>query len=139
MKDTAVAGSGVQSPATTAPWAARVAGVLLVLVGVLNVGFGVLSLASTAVRMGTGAAVALIVAGAVTAFAGWLVWGGNRSVAQIALVIFGWLLIAQTADVMSHTGDIPVTGGIASRFTVLGILIVFLGVATVQLRRLPRT
>lgn len=121
--------------APTVPWAARLAGGLLVAVGVLNAVFGMLSLVSDLVRLAPGAAVGLVVAGALTAVGGWLVWQGNRRATIVALVVFAWLLVVQIADVATHVGEGMATGGIAGRFVVIVLLIAVLAVALLQLRR----
>lgn len=119
----------------TVPWGARLAGVSLLLFGVLNVVFGVLSLTSTAVNLGVGAAGGFVVAGAVTTAAGWLVWRGNQPATLVALSLLALLLVAQIGDVVADGGPGVAPGGLAGRFAGVVLLTAVLSLAALQLRR----
>jgi hypothetical protein len=120
-------------------WSSRLAGVLLVVIGGLNVGFGVANSLTDQLRLSPGVAGGLIVAGLVTAAVGVLVWRGNRAATVGALVVFVMLLLFQLSEVAADTGSD--TGGVAdepaARFAVLGLVVLSLAVATFRLRR-PR-
>jgi hypothetical protein len=110
----------------------KVAGSMLVLVGALNVGFGALSLASDVVRLGTGVAVALAVAGLATLAAGLGVWRGSALVGRVAFTVLALLLLVQLSDLL--TGPDDAAAGVA-RAGVLLVMVASLGVAIVGHRR----
>lgn len=118
-------------------WATRLAGALLIVVGALNVAFGLLSLFSDQVLLSTGVAGGLAMAGLVTAAAGVLVWRGSQLATYIALTIFGLLLFVQLGDFIQEgggTGD-GLAQHPATRFGVLTLLVITLALAAWQLRR----
>ncbi len=91
---------------TITGWRAKLAGGLLVIVGITNVVMGLLGLISDQVMLGAGPSVALLVAGGFTAAGGVAIWRGSRVTASVALTIFGLLLLVQLLDltVTEHLG-----------------------------------
>lgn len=85
--------------------AARLAAIVLVLVGVGNVAFGVLALATALVRLTPPVAGTMIVLGLATAALGLLVGRGVRWATLAALVLFGTLFVVQAAR--AGIGDDP--------------------------------
>lgn len=120
-------------------WSSRLAGTLLLVVGGLNVTFGVANSLTDQLRLSTGVAGGLIVAGLVTAAVGALVWRGSRAATVGALIVFMMLLIFQVSEVAAGSGNDA--GGVAdepaARFAVLGLLVLSLAVASLRGRR-PR-
>lgn len=115
--------------AATIPRSARLAGALLVSLGLANVAVAVWALAAGSDELATGLAVGLAVAGAATVVLGRLVWRGNRTAVYVALVVFELLLIPRLVTL----GE-PGTGAWASLLLLLG-LVVLLWVAAVAVRR----
>ncbi|WP_157041827.1 hypothetical protein [Nitriliruptor alkaliphilus] len=122
-------------------WSHRLAGALLLVVGGLNVAFGVANSLTDQLRLSAGVAGGLIVAGLVTAAVGVLVWRGSRAATFGALVVFVMLLIFQLSEVAAGSGGDP--GGVAdeptARFVVLGLLVVSLAVASLRGRHRRRS
>ena len=75
--------------------AARLAGVLLVLLGVTNVTLSAMALTGDAIRISDGTGLALGVLGLVTVVLGVLVFRGRRWAILAALVVFGGLFAIQ--------------------------------------------
>jgi hypothetical protein len=118
----------------------RVAGVLVIAVGALNLAFGLLSLTTDQIRLGTGVAGGLVVAGLVTVALGVLVWRGSRNAAILATTVFGMLLVFQVTESIASGGADPATAVVddpAPRLVVLGVLVVSCGVAAWRLSRRP--
>jgi hypothetical protein len=117
-----------------------VAGVLVILVGLLNLGLGLLSLVSDQIRLGTGVAGGLVVAGLVTASLGFLVWRGSRNAAILTTTIFAMLLVFQLSESMTSDGataSSAIVDDPAPRLIILGVLVVACGVAAWRLSRRP--
>jgi hypothetical protein len=112
--------------------AGKVAGSMLVLVGALNVGFGALSLASDVVRLGTGVAVALALAGLATLAAGIGVWRGSALVGRVTFTVLVLLLLVQLSDLLAGPDDAAAG---AARAGVLLVMVASLGVTLVRHRR----
>jgi hypothetical protein len=109
----------------TAPhWPLRLAGGLLVLLGTVNAGLAVLSLATQLVRLPPAAEGGLLVAGLVTAGTGVLVWGGSALALALALTVFGALLVVQVGDLAAGGGE-----GAGPRTAVLGVVVATLTAA----------
>jgi hypothetical protein len=116
------------------PWTVRMAGVLVAGLGSANAVFGVLSLTTDLVRLTGGAAVGLLVLGAVTVVIAVPVWRGSPTGVTVALTAFGLLLVVQLGEVASSPGSqTPV-----ARLVVLGIVVLALGVARGHLWRTAR-
>jgi hypothetical protein len=128
--------------ATSREATSRVAGVLVILVGLLNLGLGLLSLVSDQIRLGTGVAGGLVVAGLVTASLGVLVWRGSQNAAILATAVFGALLIFQVSELFASgpsTSSDAIVDDPAPRLVVLGVLVIACGVAAWRLSRRPST
>lgn len=110
------------------PTVVRVAGWLLVLVGIANFALGAAGLTVASDEVGVGAAVGLVVAGAVTTLGGRLVTRGSRVALYVALAVFEALLIVRLLTL----GD---GGASGPSLAVLVVLNVLLFVAVVQVRR----
>lgn len=110
----------------TTGWA-RGAGGLLVLVGLVNASFGVLSLATDLVRLSPGAAGGLLVVGLLTVLLGVRVWQGSRLAAAVGLTAFGALLVLQLGD--AAAGGTATGEGAGPRLGVLAVLVIALGLA----------
>lgn len=108
--------------------AGRLAGALLVVVGVVDLVIGALALASDVVRLAGGTALGLLLAGAVTTLLGVMVWRGSRRAVIAALGLFGVLLVVQLGDVALDGGVTPGTG---PALGLLAALVVVLVVALV--------
>ncbi len=127
-----------QSPA--APWEARLAGALLILVGILNLGLGALSLVSDQVRLSADIAGGIVAAGLLTAAVGLLVARGSRLATMVALTVFGLLLVVQLVD-LAQPGGTAAGDTSASpllRIVVLIALVGSLALAAVRRRRPQR-
>lgn len=107
----------------------RVAGGLLLAVGALNTLTGLASVAGSDVAaLSTGGAVGLAVLGLVTLAAGVVVWRGSRSVALLALTLFGILLLVQLGDLVGGEIGPPAVGRVA----VLALIVAALAVAVTR-------
>lgn len=122
---------------TAGDWSSRLAGALLVVVGVLNLAFGVLSWLTEQVQLSTGVAGGLVTAGLVTAALGTLVWRGSRLATIIALTVFAMLLVFQLSELMAEAGDTAdgLAGEHLTRFGVLGVVVAALAVAAWRRRK----
>ena len=118
-------------------WSLKLAGGLVVLLGLLNVVLGMLSLTTDLVRLSAGAASGLVVAGAVTIAAGVLVWRGSRLATYVTLTVFALLLVAQLATPLDTTSlpDGDPSASPVVRFGALGLLVAVLALAAWRLRR----
>ena len=96
--------------------AARVAGVLLVLLGVMNLVLAGIALWTTMIRLSTATAVALGVLGLVTVVLGVFVARRRRWALVVSLVIFGVLFLVQA---FAATG-----GGTAPALITLAVVLV---------------
>ncbi|MEX0835549.1 MAG: hypothetical protein WD010_05630 [Nitriliruptor sp.] len=116
---------------TTADPTTRIAAVLVIVVGVLNLVLGLVSLLTDQIRLSDGIAGGLVVAGLVTAAVGTLVWRANRLATVAALTVFTMLLVYQLSEVAAGGGD--TAGALASqptaRLAVLAVLVLVLSVA----------
>lgn len=110
------------------PRSVRVAGALVVLVGVANLAVGLVALAGGD-EVATGVAAGLAAAGAAAAVLGWFVWQGRPRAVYLALVVFELLLIPRLLTL----GE-PGTGAWASLVLLIGI-VAALWVATLAIRR----
>lgn len=84
-----------ENPVREVRWPARLAGALLVLLGLANVVLGVLSLATDLTRLGGETAGVLLSLGLATAIVGFFVWRGRRGALHVALGVFGVLLVLE--------------------------------------------
>lgn len=119
----------VPGAAPPVPRSARIAGVLLVVIGVLNLLAGGWGLTVARDDLSTGVAVGLMVAGALTAVLGRYVGRGSLPALYLALVVFELLLIPRLI-----TLGAPGRGSWVS----LLLLLVLVGVlwwATIEVRR----
>jgi hypothetical protein len=118
----------------------QVAGFLVMAVGLLNLGFGVLSLATDQIRLSAGVAGGLVVAGLVTVSLGALVWRGSRNAAILATTVFAMLLVFQVSESLV-SDDTAAAGAVVDdptpRLIILGVLVVACGVAAWRLSRRP--
>lgn len=119
-------------------WTLRLAGGLVVVLGLLNIVFGVVSLTTELVRLTTGVASGLVVVGAVTTAAGVLVWRGSRLATNVMLTLFGLLLVSQLGGALTapptatalDPADDPTL-----RLAVLAVVVAALALAAVRMRR----
>ncbi|MFA9431981.1 hypothetical protein [Egicoccus sp. AB-alg2] len=132
-------GHGRPAAADAGHWSSRLAGTVLILVGALNVAFGLVSFLTELVRLSAGIAGGLVAVGLVTVALGTLVWRGSRPAIIAAFTIFTMLLLFQVSDAFANRepGQAVATDALA-RFGVLAVLVGTLGVAAWRIRR-PRT
>jgi hypothetical protein len=136
MRPQPTIGAGV----TAADWSSRLAGALLVLVGGLNVALGLMSLLTDQIHLSPGIAGGLVTAGLVTAAVGALVWRGNRLATILAFTVFAMLLLYQLSEVIADNAASAT--GVAqplTRFGVLAVLVITLGIAAWRSRRASPT
>jgi hypothetical protein len=93
---------------------------------------------SDQIRLATGVAGGLVVAGLVTTSLGVLVWRGSRSAAILATAVFGALLILQVGGTFAEGGSSPsdaIVDDPTPRLIVLGVLVTACAVAAWRLGR----
>ncbi|MBY5164369.1 hypothetical protein [Salsipaludibacter albus] len=121
-----------RSAAPAWPTSARLAGVLLLVVGGLNAAAGAVALVAGSTEVRTPVAIGLLGAGVLTVLLGWLVLRGNHVALYVALGIFEVLLIARLVTAGGNAGTLWVS------LVVLVVLVGVLWVAAIQVRRLRR-
>lgn len=113
--------------------ASRVAGGLLVVVGLVNAVVAVVALVARAPDVSSLVAVALLLAGLATAVLGRLVHRGHRRATLVGLVVFELLLVPRVVAIDDASGPEWVS------LAALLVLVVALGVAVWSQRRRERT
>lgn len=117
----------------TWPTVARVAAVLLIVLGLANGLAGVVALVAAPGELQTTAAVGLAGAGLVTVVLGVLVWRRRAGALYVALGVFELLLVARLVTIAGAGGTEMVALGL------LVCVVALLWIATSQVRRRRRT
>lgn len=119
------------APMSSTPWptSARIAGLLLLLVGGLNVAAGGVAVAAGSGEIRAVVAWGLLGAGLATVVVGWFVLRGSHVALYLALVVFQVLLTARLVTAGGNVGTLAVS------LVVLLVLVVVLWIAVIQVRR----
>lgn len=122
--------ASIPSPAW--PASARLAGILLLVVGGLNTAAGVVAVTAGTTEIRTPIAWGLLAAGFATVAVGWFALRGSRIALYVALVVFQVLLTARLVTAGGNVGTLAVS------LVVLVVLVAVLWVAVIQVRRTDR-
>lgn len=120
------------------PWTVRVAGGLVLVVGVANLLVALVATSVSGLPMPPLVATGLVAAGAATAWLGWKVLRGATWALPVATAVFAALLLARVALVDDADQPIGVATGRGASEVLLVVLVVVLAVAMVHRRRVER-
>jgi hypothetical protein len=122
-------------------WSARVAGAVVLVVGLLNLLIGVLALTTGLVRVSAGIAGGFFAAGVVLLAVGALIWRGNRAATIGTFAVVLGLLVLQVGQIVADPdrGDAAAQAASADQYTgrlmVLSLLVLTTGLAAWRRRR----